>query len=154
MEHQTTARDTPEHTGAAERLNPTIMDRVRAMPEDSGLFMKLWAEAALTASQIWNRPPTKGRDRTPWELVYGKNPDVSGMRIFGAQAYALIPKERRRKLNDRSEQGHFIGYSTNTKGSRILLPSGMFIASADVVFAEGDVSSNQAQQETAEESDQ
>lgn len=32
------------------------------------------------------------------------------MRIFGAEAYALVPKELRRKLDDHSELGHFVGY--------------------------------------------
>ncbi len=41
IQHQTTARYTPEQNGAAERLNRTIMDRVRAMLEDSGLGKEL-----------------------------------------------------------------------------------------------------------------
>ena len=48
--HQTTVRYTPEQNGKAERLNRTLLDRVRAMLEDSGLPKTLWAEAATTAS--------------------------------------------------------------------------------------------------------
>ena len=84
IQHQTTARYTPEQYGAAKRLNRTIMDRVRAMLQGSGLGKELWAEAAVTASYIRNRSPASKRDKTPWELFYGKRPDVSGMRIFGA----------------------------------------------------------------------
>ena len=78
--HQTTVRYTPEQNGAAERLNRTLMERVRAMLEDSGLSKELWAEAALTACFIRNRSPVSGRDKTPWELLFGKKPDVSGMK--------------------------------------------------------------------------
>ncbi|KAK9806822.1 hypothetical protein WJX72_003845 [[Myrmecia] bisecta] len=66
--HQTTVRYTPEQNGAAERLNRTLMEKVRAMLEDSGLPKELWAEAAVTASYIRNRSPVAGRAHTPWEL--------------------------------------------------------------------------------------
>ena len=55
--HETTARYTPEQDGAAERLNRTIMERVRAMLEDSGMHKRLWAEAAATAARIRNLSP-------------------------------------------------------------------------------------------------
>ena len=155
IQHQTTARCTPEQNGAAERLNRTIMDRVRAMLEDSGLGKELWAEAAVTASYIRNRSPASKRDKTPWELFYGKRPDVSRMRIFGAKAYALVPKELRRKLDNHSELGRFVGYPETTKGYKILLPSGKVIVSADVVFVESDSFGLPvpARQETSDESD-
>ena len=77
------------------------------------------------------------------------------MRIFGAKAYALVPKELRRKLDDHSELGRFIGYPENTKGYKVLLPSGKVIVSADVVFVEGDSCGQPvpARQETSDESD-
>ena len=114
--HQTTVRYTPEQNGAAERLNRTLMDRMRAMLEDSGLPKELWAEAALTACFIRNRSPVSGRDKTPWELFFGRKPDVSGMRVFGAEAYALIPKQLRRKLDAHSEPGRVVGYPAGRTG--------------------------------------
>ena len=76
------------------------------------------------------------RDKTPWELFFGKRPDVSSMRVFGAEAYALIPKQLRRKLDNHSELGHFVGYSTGKKAYRIVLSSGEVLECADVVFVE------------------
>ena len=60
--HQTTNRYTPEQNGAAERLHRTIMERVRAMLEDSGQPKDFWGEAACTAAFIRNRSPVSGRD--------------------------------------------------------------------------------------------
>ena len=134
--HQTTTRYTPEQNGAAERLKRTLMERVRAMLGDSGLSKKMWAEAACTACYIRNRSPATGRDRTPWELFFGKQPDVVNMRTFGTPAYALTPKELRRKLDDRSELGHIVGYPAHTKGYRIALPSGKVIIASNVTFVE------------------
>jgi hypothetical protein len=69
---ETTIRYTPEQNGAAERLNRTLLDKVRSMPADSGLPKSLWAEALTTASYVRNRSPVSGRDLTPWELFFGR----------------------------------------------------------------------------------
>ena len=110
--HQTTTRYTPEQNGAAERLNRTILERVRAMLEDSGMPKEYWAEAACTAGYIRNRSPASGRDKTPWELFFGKKPDVSCMRIFNAEALPMVPKQLRSKLDKLSEGG----------GLRLIIP--------------------------------
>ena len=102
------------------------------MLSDSCLSKELWAEAACTACFIRNRSPVSGRDKTAWELFFGKKPDVSDMHIFGTPAYALIPKELRRKLDVHSELGHFVGYPAATKGYRIYMPSGKVIIASDV----------------------
>ena len=88
--------------------------------------MRLLAQRPSSGIPV-NRSPVSGRDKTPWEPFFGKKPDVSGlatMRVFAAEAYALIPKQLRRKLDGHSELGHFVGYSTGKKGYRIALASG------------------------------
>jgi transposase InsO family protein len=134
--HQTTARYTPESNGAAERLNRTLLERVRAMLEDSQLPKQLWAEAAVTSSYIRNRSPTSTRVKTPWELLFNSKPDVSHFKTFGATAYVHIPKQLRRKLDTHTEKGRLIGYGANTKGYRIYLDTGSIAVTADVTFGE------------------
>ena len=129
-------RYTPEQNGAAERLNRTLLERVRAMLEDSGLPKTLWAEAAVTASYIRNRSPVASRDKTPWELFFGQQPDVSNMKIFGARAFVHVPKELRKKLDSHSETGYMVGYPPDTKGYRIYLDSGGIRIARDVIFSE------------------
>jgi transposase InsO family protein len=96
--HQTTMPYTPEQNGKAERLNRTILERIRAMLTDAQLPDELWAEAAVTANFIRVRSPVSGKDRTPWELFYGSKPDVSMMRAFGTKAYVHVPRAKRHKL--------------------------------------------------------
>ena len=134
--HQTTVRYTPEQNGKAERLNRTLLDRVRAMLEDSKLPKTLWAEAAVTASYLRNRAPAAGRSCTPWEAFFGNKPDVSHLRVFGARAYALQPKELRRKLDSHAIRGVMVGYEPNVKGYRILTDDGKVIVAGDVAFDE------------------
>jgi len=134
--HQVTVRYSPQQNGAAERLNRTLMERVRAMLEDSQLDSELWAEAVVTANYIRNRSPAAGEAKTPWELFHGSKPSVSELRTFGARAYAQVPDQLRRKLDSKSERGVMVGYAVDTKGYRILLPGGQVIISRDVVFDE------------------
>ena len=133
---ETTVRYTPEQNGAAERLNRTLMDKVRPMLAATSLPKYLWAEAVVTANYVRNRSPVAGMHKTPYELFFGTKPDVSNLRTFGVRAYALIPKQLRNKLENTSEPGHFIGYPPGTKGYRILLDDGRVIISRDVTFVE------------------
>ena len=48
---ETTVRYTPEQNGAAERLNRTLMEKVRPMLTAADLPKHLWAEALATANQ-------------------------------------------------------------------------------------------------------
>lgn len=135
--HQTTAPYTPEQNGAAERLNRTLMERVRAVLMSAGLQPQLWAEAVVTANYIRNRSPTSKSAKTPWECFTGNKPDVSGMRVFGTRAFVMVPKELRRKLDPVSEPGIFVGYSANSKAYRVLLDgTSKVVESRDVVFDE------------------
>jgi transposase InsO family protein len=135
--HQTTAPYTPEQNGKAERLNRTIMERVRAMLVESNLDQALWAEAAQTAAYIRNRSPTAAGDKTPYELFFGTRPDVSGMRAFGCTAYVHVPKGQRTKLDAVSLKGVFVGYEPGSKAYRVLLPERNRVAvSRDVTFNE------------------
>jgi hypothetical protein len=137
IRHQQTVRYTPEQNGAAERLNRTLMERVRAMLEDSQLSDQLWAEAVVTANYIRNRSPVTGQTKTPWELFHGSKPDVGQLRAFGAQAWAHVPDKLRKKLDSKALRGVMVGYATNTKGYRIMLDDGTVIVSRDVLFDEG-----------------
>ncbi len=136
VQHQTTAPYTPEQNGVAERLNRTLMERVRAMLFDNKLDDNLWAEAAKTASHIRNRSPANQSAQTPWELFYGSRPNVSGMRVFGAKAHAHVPKQLRHKLEAHTQKGIFIGYAEQSKAYRVLLDSGKVQETKDVIFVE------------------
>ncbi len=134
--HQKSVRYVPEQNGSAERLNRTLLERVRAMLSDSGLPKSLWAEAVVTACFIRNRSPVSTRDKTPWELFFGKKPDVSAMRVYGARAYVHVPKQLRGKLESHSEMGYLVGYEPNAKGYRIYLDSGKMRVAVHAVFQE------------------
>jgi hypothetical protein len=65
------------------------------------LSIKLWDEAARHAVFVPNRTPIRTlRNVTPYEAVYGRAPDVSKLRVFGCDSYAIRPNAK--KLEDKS----------------------------------------------------
>lgn len=137
IQMETTMPYSPQQNGVAERLNRTLLDRGRALLQDSGLPKTMWGEAVLIATYIMNRSPSSAINerKTPFEMWHGTKPQIDKMRVFGSTAYTLIPKEKRGKLDSRSEKNIMVGYVTN--GYKIWNPRKrtMFM-SRDVVFDE------------------
>jgi hypothetical protein len=134
IEHQTTMAHTPEQNGRAERLNQTLEDKAKPMLSEAGLPESLWGEAVNTANYLRIRTPMAGQTKTPFELMWGKKPDLSHLRPFGCEAFVLIPKVKRTKLDDTSDKGIMVGYAPN--GYRILMQDNTVRLSRDVVFNE------------------
>ena len=53
---------TPQQNGVAERMNRTILNKVRSMLSESGLSKAFWAECASTAIYLINRSPSSAID--------------------------------------------------------------------------------------------
>jgi hypothetical protein len=49
----------------------------------------------------------------------GKKISYSHIRVFGCEAYVHVPKEKRHKLDPKSQKGVFVGYGENQFGFRI-----------------------------------
>ena len=59
------------------------------------------------------------------------------MKVFGCVAYAHIPDQLRKKLDNKGEKCIFIGYSEESKAYKLYNPSTKkFIMSRDVHFIE------------------
>lgn len=64
----------------------------------------------------------RSTEKTPAKLFTGEKPDISHIRIFGSKVYSFIPKQKRRKWDDKAEERVLVGYAGNAKGYRILNP--------------------------------
>jgi len=122
----------------AERKNRTIMDMARSMMKERHLSNEYWGDAVACSVFILNRSLSKSvMNHVPQEAWDRKPCNVSCFRIFGCVAYAHVPKEMRRKLDDRSEKCIFVGYSEESRAYRLYNPiSKKYVISRDVEFKE------------------
>ena len=106
---------TPEQNGLSKVQNRIVMNGVRAMLFDSQLSRYLWSELLHTKVYQKNRSPTSRlQGKTPHEAWTGEQPYLGHMRIIGCVAWVHIPKEKRKKLDERSKKCFLVGYeSTN-----------------------------------------
>ncbi|KAH9650187.1 hypothetical protein KPL70_026271 [Citrus sinensis] len=132
-----TVRLTPQQNGLAERMNRTLMEKVRCMMIQSELPKGLWGETLLTACVLVNLSPSSALDfKTPYEKWCGKPANYSKLKVFGCTAYAHANQG---KLAPRALKGMFIGYPEGVKGYKIWctdLSPPKCIVSRDVVFNE------------------
>eukprot|EP00253_Pinus_taeda_P025859 PITA_25859 len=70
-----------------------------------GLGQELYAEAVEVACHLINRSPSSVlEDKNPQEVWTGKKPSLSHLRKFGCNAYVHVRKEKRTKLDSKSER--------------------------------------------------
>src|SRR6201995_368320 len=138
---ETSAPYTPEQNGVAERMNRTLVESARSMIHAQGLGQEYWAEAVVTAAYIRNRVVSRSTQRkSPYELCYGKKPTVKHLRVWGCEAYAHVPHERRSKFDAKAVKCILVGYSESSKAWRLWdTDRRRLIVSRDVTFNEHSV---------------
>ncbi|GJZ84557.1 retrotransposon protein, putative, ty1-copia subclass [Tanacetum coccineum] len=128
---------TPQQNGVAERMNRTLMDKVRCLLIQSGLPKTFWAEATCTAAYLINRSPSTAIEKkTPMEMWSGHPSDYEMLRIFGCVAY---PHDKQGKLEPRAIKCVLLGYPEGVKGYRLYRLDGespKIVTSRNVVFNE------------------
>eukprot|EP00253_Pinus_taeda_P033691 PITA_33691 len=102
--HKTTVY-TPQQNGVAERMNMTLLESARSMLSNAGLQKELWMEAVETTCYVIKRSPSTAIDcKIPQEVWKGHPCHHSKLRVFGCDAYALVPKHQRTKLDPKSKR--------------------------------------------------
>ncbi|GJV29369.1 retrotransposon protein, putative, ty1-copia subclass [Tanacetum coccineum] len=84
---QLTPSYTPQPNGVSERRNRTLLNMVRSMMNLTTLPLSFWDYALESATRILNMVPTKKVDKTPYELWYGKVPNLSYLKVWGCEAF-------------------------------------------------------------------
>jgi transposase InsO family protein len=118
--HNFSAPRTPQQNGVVERKNRTLQEMARSMLCENSLPKYFWAEAVNTACYIVNRVllrPFVGK--TPFELIFGKIPSISYFKVFGCKCFVLNIKDSLGKFDKKSDEGIFLGYSSNKKAYRV-----------------------------------
>ena len=76
-------------------------------------------------------------EKTPYEILLNKCPDITYIRGFGSRAYVHIPKKDRKwKLNKRAHAGFLVGFERGNS-YRVYLPdNAKVVVSRDVIVNE------------------
>jgi hypothetical protein len=125
-----------QQNGRAERAIRHIKDMARTMMVGAKVPRFLWSEAVRYATWVSNCLPVSGKPVTPYQAFWGVKPDVSNLKKWGCRAYAWVPHEDRKTLDERFVAGTFVGLKDGTKGWRIRLPNRTTMVSRDVRFLE------------------
>ena len=118
-------------------MNQTIQECFVSMLQHSGMSDSFWAEALLTAVHIINMSPRRPLGlKIPQEIWTGSKPSYDKLKIFGCEAYTLIPKDDREKIEPRSRKCVFLGNGSNSEIEyRLRDPEHrQIVRSSDVVF--------------------
>ncbi|GKE14312.1 retrovirus-related pol polyprotein from transposon TNT 1-94, partial [Tanacetum coccineum] len=120
ISHQASSVRTPQQNGVVERRNRTLVEAARTMLIFSRAPLFLWAEAIATACYTQDRSIIHRQfDKTPYELINGRKPDISFLHVFGALCYPKNDHEDIGKLGTKGDIGFFISYSANSCAYRV-----------------------------------
>jgi hypothetical protein len=138
IRHQRTPPKTPQLNGLAERMNRTLVERVRCLLSQSQLPNSFWGEALSTSVHVLNLTPCVPLQfDVPDRVWTGKDVSYDHLRVFGCKAFVHIPKDERSKLDVKTRQCIFIGYGLDEFGYRLYDPvEKKLVKSRNVVFME------------------
>ena len=121
-ERRLTSHDTPEENGVAERLNRTLIERVRALLHASQLPMALWGEALMHVVWLKNWTSTKSLlGHTPYEALTKEKPDLSKLHEWGEHIWVHDPDNP--KLEGCAREGRWIGFDPQSHASHVYWPN-------------------------------
>nr|GFB91767.1 integrase, catalytic region, zinc finger, CCHC-type, peptidase aspartic, catalytic [Tanacetum cinerariifolium] len=113
--HETSTTKTSQQNGVVERRNRTLVEAAITMLIFSHAPLFLWAGAIPTMCYTKKRSIVHRRfNKTPYELIQGKKPDISYLHVFGALCYLKNDREDIGKLGVKGDIGFFIRYSANS----------------------------------------
>ena len=117
IHHNFSSPRTPQQNGVVERKNRSLQELARTMLCETNLPKHFWAEAINTACHVLNRLSIRSiLKKTPYELLFGKQPNVSHFHSFGCKCFIHNNgKDNLGKIDAKSDEGIFLGYSSNSR---------------------------------------
>lgn len=126
--------------GISERAIQTVTNTQQCLRIGANLPKAAWGELTKTAAFLENMMPNLANPdrKSAFEMIKGKPPNLSYLRVIGAKAHVHVHKPNRLALDPKTERGHLIGYATKTNGYRILMDrrTGRIVETAHVTFSE------------------
>nr|GEV63910.1 ribonuclease H-like domain-containing protein [Tanacetum cinerariifolium] len=94
--------------------NRTLIEATRSMLADSKLPIMFWTEAVSTACYVLKRVSiTNPHNKTPYELLSGKVPNIRHLKPFGCQVTILNTSDHLGKFEGKANDSFLVGYAAN-----------------------------------------
>nr|GFB86486.1 hypothetical protein [Tanacetum cinerariifolium] len=120
IQPQTSVARTPEQNSVVERRNRTLVEATRTMLSAAKVLLFFWAEAIATACFTQNRSLIIPRhEKTPYHIINDRKPLVKFFHIFGSTCYIVKDGENLDKMKEKGDECIFVGYSTQSRVSRV-----------------------------------
>ncbi|KAL5611335.1 hypothetical protein FOBRF1_007452 [Fusarium oxysporum] len=112
--------DTPDQNGLAERSGGVIIAIARKLRIQGNLPQKLWPYIVAHATRLLNRIPVqRKRWQTPFEMVHGRKPNLSNLKIIGSLAYVLIKNKKARPAKAKLQENALMGWLVGLDATNI-----------------------------------
>ncbi|KAM7495301.1 hypothetical protein LguiB_029910 [Lonicera macranthoides] len=138
IQRELTAAYSPQQNGVSDRKHRTILNIVRSLLARGKIAKSFWPEAVNWSVHVFNRSPTFFiQIMTSEEAWNRRKPAVDHFRLFGYIAYAHVPNEKGKKLNDKGEKCVFLAVSDASKAYKLFNPlTKKIVTNRGVVFYE------------------
>jgi len=115
--HQTSCVEMPEQNAIVERKHQHILNVTCSILFQSNMPLIFWSYAVNHAVHLINTTPSVAIDnRIPYDLLHGKMPDITSLKVFGCFCYVSSLDRNRNKFNPKSRKCMFLGYKQGIKG--------------------------------------
>ncbi|WVZ25912.1 hypothetical protein V8G54_004456 [Vigna mungo] len=109
--HEKTSPKTPLLNDLTERINRTLIERVRCILSEAKLAKHFWGEALLTSVRFINLSSAIALNSEVLDKTwFDKNVTYDHLLVFGCKAFVHVPKDERFKLDVKTRQCIFIGF--------------------------------------------
>ncbi|KAJ9547136.1 hypothetical protein OSB04_019679 [Centaurea solstitialis] len=98
--------------GLAESLIKRLQMIARPMIMKSKLPVSAWGHAILHAATLIRIRPTSYNASSPLKTVFGQEPNISHLRIFGCAVYVPVAPPQRTKMGPQRRLGIYVGYES------------------------------------------
>ncbi|KAJ9544736.1 hypothetical protein OSB04_024443 [Centaurea solstitialis] len=134
--HNFSAPRTPQQNRVVERKNRTLVEAAKTMLNASSLPFTFWAKAVYAACYTQNRSLVVKRfEKTPYQLLYNKRPNIKFFHVFGCKCYVFNDSEPLGKFDPKGDDAIFIGYAWDSAAYRVyILRTKTVVISTNVKF--------------------
>jgi hypothetical protein len=138
ISHRISCSHTHQPNGVIELKLCHIVETGLSLLSHASAPLKFWEDAFVTACYLINHMPTTTlRKKSHFEVLFKTPPDYKFFKVFDSACWPNLRPYNANKLQPRSAQCVFLGYSLLHKGYKCLhLPMGRVYFSSDIIFQE------------------